>query len=251
MQFIDMHTHLQDKRLEDINKIVETSYQKGIKHFIICGTNENDWGNVANIHENYRDITTPSFGIHPWFIDSITENWKIELNNYLNKYPNAFVGEIGLDRWKENIKDKKELQNEIFSYQYELAKEKNRAVVVHCIKAWGWLNKYLYKNRVPNKFILHSFNGSAEIANKICKLGGYISLSASILRNPKKEKIISIIPDDKLLLETDCPDQSPFRDKINTPENLIYIAKKIADIKDIDINELAEITYKNSIGFIR
>ena len=251
MQFIDMHTHLQDKKFIDIDNIIKTSYQKGVKHFVICGTNQKDWKKVSEIHENYKDITTPCFGVHPWFVKCVDKNWKNELNEYLDKYPNALIGEIGLDRWKDDIKDEKELQHEIFSYQYELAKEKDRAVVIHCIKAWGWLNKYLYKNRVPKKFMLHSFNGSAEIANKICKFGGYISLSASILRNSKKERILNFIPNEQLLIETDSPDQSPYKGKINTPENLIMIAKNIAEIKDIDINEFAEITYKNSIGFIK
>jgi len=251
MQFIDMHTHLQDKRLSDIDKIIKNAQENGIEHFVICGTRQEDWGKVAQIHDKYKDITTPSFGIHPWFIESVDDNWKTELNSYLDKYPDAFIGEIGLDKWKEGIKDKKEKQIEIFAYQYELAKEKNRKVVIHCIKAWGWFNKFLYKNRVPEKFMFHSFNGSAETANKICKAGGYISLSASILRNKAKDRILEMIPNDKLLIETDSPDQSPYKGQINTPDNLLYIAKKIADIKDIDINDLAKNTYQNSTGFIK
>lgn len=253
MKIFDAHCHLTD--LQEYGSAISEAKAKGVERFISCGTSPKDWQRVLKLSEQFGDIITPAIGLHPWdMLDVDAQNFEL-LEHLIKTNPNAIIGEIGFDKWKPHIANRIDEQKKVFDIQIELAKKYNRPIVIHCLKAWGILQKYLHKkDLLPSKFMVHSYNGSSEFIGKILKRGGYISLSASVLRLNKKQDILKrMLKDDginKLMIETDSPSISPYgKNEINKPENLLYICEELAKIAGIRTEELAEISYKNSMEF--
>lgn len=232
---IDAHNHLQDPRFEgQQEKVIAEMNSVGITGGIVNGTSETDWHSVAELAEKYPNFITPSFGLHPWKINSRSKNWFSTLTKYLNRFPKAGLGECGLDRW---IKEPHfEDQKEAFIDQLQLAAELQRSVTIHCLKAWGPLMKILHHQKELPKFLLHSFGGSLEIAQELSKLGAYFSFSGYFLHQRKSTQleVFRHIPVDRLLLETDAPDMLPPDhfvkfplQQLNHPANLCAIQEEL------------------------
>jgi TatD DNase family protein len=250
----DHHCHLQDKTiLPHLNHVLKNATQKGITKFICCGTSEEDWQAILDLSKNHTQIL-PAIGIHPWFVEKVSTKWNAQLQNFLKKNPTCLIGEIGLDLHfcKETINK----QKVIFSEQLEIAKAFHRPVSVHNLKAWHLVLPVIEKYTEIN-IMLHSFSASTEITEKLAKHPNiYFSLSGSIL-NPsqKMEKVISRLPLDKILLETDSPFLLQKIDKItnheyNEPANLIFSLEKLAKIRKLDSEFLKQQLAKNSNRFL-
>ena len=158
------------------------------------------------------------------------------------------IGEIGLDYYWN--KENKELQKEVFIKQIELANKLHLPIVIHTRDAFIDTIDILKQNNVNKKGIFHCCPLNQELVKEAVKLGYYISLSGVItFKNAKNvEEILSLIPEDKLLIETDSPYLSPepFRGTRNNSMNVKYVAEKIAKLKNKTIEEIAELTNKNA-----
>ena len=184
-------------------------------------------------------------GIHP---ECITENSLDELDKIkkLANHPKVVaIGEIGLDYYWDIPKEPQKL---IFEKQLELANELDMPVNIHDREAHGDTLELLKKYKP--KGILHCFSGSVETAREIVRLGMYIGMGGVItFKNSRKAvEVISDIPVERLVLETDCPYLSPvpFRGKRNHSGMIQYTAEKIAEIKDISVEEVLKITCGNA-----
>ena len=206
---------------------------------VVNGCAEEDWPEVAALAKAHPQVLS-SFGYHPWFIHERTDNWENELNLFLDAHP-AAVGEIGLDRWKEGLAY--EGQEEVFIAQLRIAAERNLPASIHCLKAWGRLLELLEQGPVPARgFLLHSYGGSAEMIGPLAKLGAYFSFHGYYMREAKgrQRESITQVPADRLLIETDAPDQllpeelrehalnDPRGNPINHPANLGAIYRFMA-----------------------
>lgn len=245
MQFMDTHIHLQDFKTKNATDIVKTALAAGVGRLVCVSAAEDDWGKAAAFAEQFPDIVTPAFGLHPWYARTAIPGWEQRLAGYLQQYPQALIGEAGLDRFRDK---EAEPQNAVFRKQLELAKEYNRPLLIHAVRAQNWLDEYW--KLLPAKFVFHSFNGRRELLDKILKAGGYVSLSPSVLRNPHKEEIVPLIPLERLLLETDGPAQSLNRGSEGTPRELPVLAAEIAALRDEKAEYLAARVYQNSMEFI-
>lgn len=239
MQFTDSHIHLQDYKEKNVQEIIKDMKNLGFSKVICVSSKPCDWNEVAKIATNNSEFVVPAFGIHPWYVTNADIYQKIELNNYLVKFSNAVIGECGLDNLKVN---NPALQEQIFNYQIELAKNFNRPICIHALKANNQIEKLL--NQMPKKFMMHAFNGSTDFLKKIIKYGGYISLSASIKKKKKHIDILKNVPINKLLIESDGPYMSNYNE---IDEFTAYVAK----IKNIDKIELLSHIYKNFEEFCR
>lgn len=244
MKFIDTHIHLQDFNANYTPQLIKKSVEAGIEGFICVSTSEKDWANVAKLSEEYNSVT-PAFGLHPWNVAEAQEDEFLKLETYLQQYPKSLVGECGLD----GLKSEREKQEKLFAAQIELAQSHKRPILIHMVKSGGMLEKFWPKLK-KSVYVIHSFNGSLEQARQILQNGGYISFSLSILRNKEREKILNIIPKDKLLLETDSPYQGLIKGEQNTPLNLPYLLHEIAKMRQEDAEDLAQNIYQNSQGLI-
>lgn len=158
------------------------------------------------------------------------------------------IGEIGLDYYWN--KENKEIQKEMFKEQIELANSLNLPIVIHTREAVADTLAILKEYAVNKKGIFHCCPLNRELVKEALKLGFYISLSGVItFKNSKNaDEIINMIPEDKLLIETDSPylAPEPVRGTRNNSMNVKYVAEKIANVKNKTIEEIAEITNQNA-----
>ena len=159
------------------------------------------------------------------------------------------IGEIGLDYYWEKDENRRELQRKAFIKQIELANKLELPIVIHTREAVMDTLKILKENKVENKGVFHCCPLNRELVKEGLKLGFYISFAGPVtFKNSKNaSEIITMVPSDKMLIETDSPYLSPepLRGRRNDPRNVIYIAQKIADVKGLKLEDVANITYEN------
>lgn len=173
---------------------------------VVNGSGEDDWPKVLALAKKYPMII-PSLGYHPWYVRERSTNWREVLTAALDEVP-AAIGEIGLDRW---IKDYDlPAQEEVFVWQLRLAAERDLPASIHCLQAWGRMFELLRENPRPAcGFVLHSYGGSQEMIGPLAKLGAYFSLPGYFAhaRKERQRETFRHVPEDRLLIETDAPDQ--------------------------------------------
>lgn len=241
----DTHAHYDDKAFdEDRNELLTKLFSENVAYIVNQGTNLELSEYSIELSEKYENMYC-AVGIHP---ECITENSLDELDKIkkLANHPKVVaIGEIGLDYYWDIPKEPQKL---IFEKQLELANELDMPVNIHDREAHGDTLELLKKYKP--KGILHCFSGSVETAREIVRLGMYIGMGGVItFKNSRKAvEVISDIPVERLVLETDCPYLSPvpFRGKRNHSGMIQYTAEKIAEIKDISVEEVLKITCGNA-----
>lgn len=246
MQFIDTHIHLQDYKQKFATDIIASSITLGIKKLICVSAIEADWAVIADLYTQFPEIIVPAFGLHPWYLDQAKVGWEQRLEVMLEKYPEALVGECGLDRG-HNVNP--EPQISAFKKHLELSAKLHRPLIIHAIKSQDWLEN-LWKS-FPKKFVMHSYNGRSELMKKALSYGGYISFSSSILNNRDRVQLVNAIPPERLLVETDGPYQSPIKGSETQPSDLSQLVIGLSEIRKSDVSDLANQIYQNSLEFIK
>lgn len=188
------------------------------------------------------------FGISPNDIEDYN-NESLKLIEELAKNKKVVaIGEIGLDYYWE--KENKELQKEAFIKQIELANKLGKPIVIHTREAVAdTIDILKNKIQVEKKGIFHCCPLNPELVKEGVKLGFYISFSGNVtFKNAKSERAVKEVPLDKLLIETDSPYLSPepLRGKRNDSRNVKFVAEKISNILERDIEDIAKITYENT-----
>lgn len=254
LYWTDAHNHLQDPRLGDPGPVTAAMKAAGVSRCIVNSTNESDWLAVENLADREPDFISPAFGIHPWKAHTASSGWQDRLESLLEKHPQASVGECGLDHW---ISDPPmEIQHPVFIEQLRLARELERPLTIHCLKAWGALFDAFAEAPPPPRFLMHSFGGSIETARRLIPLGAYFSFSGHFL-HPRKSAVIDVfrqLPPDRILLETDAPDMlpppefitHPLPENHNHPANLPAIGRALAEALEMTPEALAELTRDNA-----
>jgi TatD DNase family protein len=255
----DAHIHLQDERLRPhLAGIMEAVAEEGITRMVVNGSCEADWPAVIELAKQYPGLVLASFGYHPWYVKQRSADWQRELIRYLDEIPSA-IGEIGLDRW---IKDHDTpQQEEVFVSQLRLAAERNLPVSIHCLQAWGGLLEILQHEPRPDcGFVLHSFGGPKEMIPRLAELGAYFSLPGYFAheRKEKQREAFRHVPTDRLLIETDAPDQLlpetriayPLREErsgkaLNHPANLRAVYMFAAELTGCHVEDLAKLVEQN------
>jgi TatD DNase family protein len=245
--FYDAHNHLQDERLLPLaDSILAETRKLGIRRMVVNGSCESDWDQVIDLSRRFPEVL-PSLGYHPWYVNECTPAWRTTLIRNLDRAPCA-IGEIGLDRWIENYDSA--LQEEVFLFQLEVAAARNLPASIHCLKAWGRLYELLSSHPRPScGFLLHSYGGPAEMVQPFAKLGAYFSFPGyfALERKTRQREVFLSVPLDRLLVETDAPDQClppeleefvlkdpASRKPINHPANLQAVYRFLATFLGID-----------------
>lgn len=240
----DTHAHYDDDRFsENLDELMCSMQQNGVEKIITCGCDGESSKSALAIAEKYPFVYA-AVGIHPCNIDSGTTIH--ELRQLANHEKCVAIGEIGLDYYWES--ENKVEQKEIFKAQIDLAKELNLPVLVHDREAHADTIEILLKTKPRG--VLHCFSGSVESAKLITDIGMYIGVGGVItFKNAKKlPEVVASIPDDKLLLETDCPylAPEPYRGKLCHSGMISLTAKKIAEIRGETRENILKICNKNA-----
>ena len=210
MRLYDAHNHLQDERF-DSNRLalMATAAQHGVTRMVVNGSCEADWPLVQKLARLFPQVL-PSFGCHPWYLHERTPDWERTLTQFLDRNAPIAVGEIGLDRWKTDLPYAG--QEEAFLWQLRLATERNLPASLHCLRAWGRMHELLRTHPRPARgFLLHSYGGPREMVAPLARLGAYFSFPGYYLdpRKARQRETFAAVPLDRLLIETDAPDQLP------------------------------------------
>jgi TatD DNase family protein len=254
----DAHNHLQDDRLAPhLEAVLAASRHEGVARMVVNGTREADWPAVLELARVCPEVL-PSFGYHPWHVKERSPDWQQVLRRHLDAVPSA-VGEIGLDHWMKDYDAAR--QEEVFSWQMRLAAERDLPVSVHCLQAWGKLLELLQAGPRPRRgFLLHSFGGPQEMIPALAGLGAYFSISGyfSHERKARQREAFRRVPPERLLIETDAPDQlpPPGRNRypladaktgrpLNHPANLAAVYQFAAELLDTSVEKLGERVEEN------
>ena len=239
---IDTHCHIFKEYYDNTEEIINN--MDG--YMIVAGID--DKSNLETIElANKYDKVFGVIGIQPEEVDKITlDSYKIIEDN-LNNPKIVGIGEIGLDYyWTDETKD---LQLEVFDKLMSIAYKNNKPVVIHSREAIK--DTYDIIKKYPGiKAVLHCYSSSLEMAHEFVKLGVMLGIGGVLtFKNSKKlVEVVEDIPLEYLLLETDSPYLSPepFRGKTNIPNNIKIVAEKIAQLKNISVDEVLEVTTENA-----
>ena len=255
MELFDSHAHYNDEKFdEDREQIINDTYNAGITKFVCAGYNIKSSLDSLELSKKY-DFIYSICGISPNDIPqteqelwkSLDEITKLVQNNKSKKL--VAIGEIGLDYYWN--KENKELQEQAFIKQIELANKLELPIVIHSRDASVDTINIIEENKVNKAGIFHCCQQNQEMIKNALRLGYYISLAGPVtFKNAKNSAdIIQMIPMDKLLIETDSPYLSPEpnRGKRNDCRNVKYVAQRIADVKGITLEEVAKATYENAM----
>lgn len=248
MEFFDSHSHFNDEKFnEDREEIINLIYKENITKTVCIGYNLKQSKKAVEISKNTAFIYA-TCGISPNDIEDFNEKNLREIEKLSHNNKVVAIGEIGLDYYWN--KENKEKQKELFIKQIEIANKLNKPIVIHTREAVMDTLEILKKHPVKKKGIFHCCPLNVELIKEGLKLGFYISFSGNItFKNAKSEEAVSIVPNERILIETDSPYLSPepYRGRRNTPSNVKLVAKRVAEIKKVSIEEIAEITYRNAM----
>ena len=242
--FVDTHCHVFLRYYDDNDNIIERAIDNNVKIIIINGYNIDSNREILELVKRY-DIVYGALGIQPEELQDFNEESLSFIENHINDDKIVAVGEIGLDYHYDIDREK---QKQLFRRQLDIAVRNNKPVIVHsrdCIKdTYDILKKF---NVVGS---MHCYSGSAEMALEFNKIGFMIGIGGiSTFKNAKNIlNVIKSVPIEYIILETDSPylTPEPFRGKRNEPAYIPIIAKRVAEVKSLDIKEIEETTTENA-----
>jgi len=249
MILVDTHTHLYLEQFdEDRNKVVESAIEEGVKFMLLPSIDSETLASMNNLHQAFPQNCLPMIGLHP---TSVKDNYEDELSlveKELQTGNYIAVGEIGIDLYWD--KTHTEQQKDAFRRQLKLAKKYKLPVSIHTRDSFELIYNIVKEESTDDlSGIFHCFTGTESQAQQIIDVGFQMGIGGIVtFKNAGLAEVVKKIPEDSLVLETDAPflTPAPFRGKRNESSYVKYIAEKLADIKSMSLEEVAEITTHNA-----
>lgn len=243
---IDTHCHILSEYYEDISNLIEQIKASGVEAIIINGTDLKSNMEVLDLVKKY-DIVYGAIGFHPTELNEYNDECLKWLEEHICDEKIVAIGEIGLDYHYDDTDKIK--QKNVFKKQLDLASKYKKPIIIHTRDAiqdtYDILSNYNLKGSI------HSFSGSLEMAKEFIKLGYYIGIGGvSTFKNAKNiVNVIENISLEYILLETDSPYLAPvpYRGQVNSPCNIPIIAKRISEIKNVDLSVVSTVTTSNAV----
>jgi len=251
MQFIDTHSHLYSSQFdEDRTQAINEAISAGVSTILLPNISSEYTKGMLELCDKFPENCFPMMGLHPCDVNE--DNIEAELlhvEQELAKGKYIAVGEIGLDlHWD---KTKLDVQKEAFIHQIELAKRYKLPIAIHVRESFNEAIEIIEKlNDEDLRGVFHCFTGKVEDAQRVINLGGFYLGIGGVLtfKNSGLDKTIAEIDLQHLILETDSPylAPAPFRGKRNESKYIVNIAEKLAEVHQISIEKVAEITTENA-----
>lgn len=249
---IDTHTHLYSAEFnEDRSEIVKKAIEAGVSKFLLPNIDSSSIKGLHALTKDFPNHCFPMMGLHPC---SVKENWEEELDiakAWLDKGNYCAVGEIGIDLYWD--KSTLTIQQKAFRQQINWAKEKNLPIVIHVRDAFNEAFEIVDElNSKKLSGVFHCFSGNLEQANHIINYGDFkLGIGGVVtFKNGGLDKVLSEIDLEHLVLETDSPYLAPVphRGKRNESSYLKLIANRIAELKNVEVDEVIQATTKNALS---
>jgi TatD DNase family protein len=249
MKLIDTHTHLYVEEFKsDINSVVERAENEGVEKFYLPAIDSSENESLLKLEKKFSGKMYAMAGLHPC---SVKENFKIEIEKIqeqLSQREFAAIGETGLDFYWDTTFKKQQYENLHLHAQWAI--EYKRPLVLHTRNAMQETIDVIKQYREKNLFgIFHCFSGSLQNAKDILDLGFLLGIGGVLtFKNSGLAEVIKEIDLKYLVLETDSPYLAPvpYRGKRNESSYLKYIVQKLAEIKNVSIEEVASKTTNNA-----
>ena len=247
--YIDTHSHIYDEAFDaDRELVFQRALDAGVEMVLLPNTDESTIKPMIDFYESHPDNCRMMMGLHP---EGVKEDYKRHLSvieKEMERQCWVGVGEIGLDLYWDKTFEKQQV--EVLREQLSWAKHLRLPVSLHTREAFGLMFKVLEQEQDGGlRGVFHCFNGTKEQADIAMSLGFHLGLGGVITyKNCDVKSFLNEIPLDKILLETDDPylPPVPYRGKRNEIAYMTEVAKKIAEVKQIDINEVATATTNNA-----
>ncbi len=254
MLFVDTHTHLYLEEFDTgRDEIVRAAIEAGVEYLFLPQIDSQTYSPMMNLCQQFPNNCFPMMGLHP---TSVKENYRQELRfveKQLADINYIAIGEIGIDLYWDKSRLKE--QQEAFRLQLKWAKELQLPVSIHIREAFDEVFSVLeHEANDQLRGVFHSFTGNEEQAKRALEYGFLLGVGGIFtFKNSGLDKIIENVDLEKLILETDSPylAPTPKRGKRNESAYIIYIAQKLAELKQIQLDELAEQTTLNAFNLFK
>lgn len=251
---IDSHAHLElEPLLEQVPAVMERAMSAGLIAIITVGIDLDDAKVALSIAEQF-DRVFAAIGFHPHNAKDVGDNDLLEMERLCDNPRVVGYGEIGLDFFRN--RSSHDAQLAVFRNQIELAKKKNKPIIVHLRDAYEKGLAMLEKHApYPAGGVIHCFSGDESDARRSLELGFHLSIPGTVTykKNDRLRSIVQTIPDDRILLETDCPflAPEPLRGKDNEPSYIVHTARKVAEVRGVDVGAIGLLTAQNAIKLFK
>jgi len=249
IELFDTHVHLNSKRYgRDLEQVISRATKAGVTKMAVVGFDEPSNKKAIELAERY-DFIYAVVGIHPSDAKSATAaSWPL-LQKQLQHEKVVALGECGLDYYHDTTFN--DIQHEVFKKQLAIAKQRQLPLVIHMRDSIADTYQILQNDGANLCGVVHCYSGDVKMMHKFLELGFYIGLDGPLtFQNAQSvHEIAKAVPIDRLVLETDAPylTPQPYRGKRNEPAYLTYIAKQVAELRNMTYEAVCEITTANAL----
>lgn len=245
---IDSHCHIDFETFnQDREQVLTRARQLGIQSIIVPGISAANWPGVKDVCQQFPELY-PTYGLHPYYIDQHSNDDLVLLDDWLIRENAIAVGECGLDFFLKHLDKARQLY--LFEAQLDIAKAHDLPLVIHARKATEQVIQCL-KSRAGLKGMIHSYSGSYEQAVQLIDMGFYLSFGGPVTypKASRLRQLVSKLPLDALLVETDAPDQPDLKHHglRNEPGYITNVIEHISQLKEVPIKQVTEITTQNAV----
>ncbi|HZD38129.1 MAG TPA: TatD family hydrolase, partial [Actinomycetes bacterium] len=239
---VDTHCHLHMLE-EGVEQALGRARAAGVGHVVDVGVDLESSRTAAATAGRFDGVSA-SAGVHPHDAVTLTPETLRALRDLLADERVVAVGETGLDYFRDH--SPRDVQRAAFATHVRLARELDKALVVHCREAFADVMAILDGEGAPRRVVMHCFSGDAAMAERVVAAGYHVSFAGTVtFRNaPKLREACAVVPLDRMVLETDSPYLSPhpFRGRPNSPERVAVTARTVAAVHGVDVDRVAEAT---------
>lgn len=247
LELTDSHAHIDDGSFEaDRDQMFARAQEAGIRHIVVPAVDKASWPRIASICARHAQAH-PAYGLHPMFLDQHRPEHLDELVTQLQNHHAVAVGEIGLDFFLADLDPVR--QREYFLQQLRIARDFDLPVIVHARRAMDEVTSAI-RRMSGLRGVVHSFSGSMQQAERLWELGFHMGIGGPVTyeRAQRLRHIVATMPIERLLLETDAPDQpdAMHRGQRNEPVRLVEILRVVALLRGESEAAVAAATSANA-----
>jgi TatD DNase family protein len=242
---VDVHAHLADPDFSaDLDAVLARARNAGVRGVIAVAETIDDARRNLELADQYPGFVYPAAGLYPTHLD-LGQAQKMEAFIRAESSRLVAIGEVGLDYWKIQDEEQREVQREILRSFVQLSADLDLPLNIHSRSA-GRHAVDLLLDHEARKVLLHAFDAKASTALRAVEAGYFFSIPPSVIRSRQKQKLVSRLPCSCLLLESDSPVLGPVPAERNEPANVAVALKAVAEIKGMNEEELAETMTQNT-----